>query len=337
MITDEGDIPLSVLNVGIAAAMPGVVAQATVLLADLAAMAPAPLLQTAFAASPPLLPDLDSLVAAGDNLLAYASTLNPANWGPAAASVNVSVAADLGFAEAQLAIVGQALGAVEAGVATGGIATWCYAGPAPSYFDGLLDRAASEYYLREQVVDAFVVATDSDAAWATFAAGFNDAGLRDSPGPRIVYSGGASAGNLLTSLGRAYDVVRNLYLDLGARTTKLEADLQLTLGLDLPDPLDLMVPVDVDLGAITATVDFDSMFQAVGLQVDAVLDLVAELDLQLSGQALACWHFRGPAGSMGAEVSRAVGERFGGDVRVAVMTFAEPAAAASFATVFAVI
>ncbi len=336
MITPAGDIPMAVLNVGITAVLPAIEANIGIMLSDLAALIPLPVLQAAFNLNPPTLPNPAALIAAGDNLVAYAQALNPATWVTAAANVNLDVVLELGLINAQIAVVAQAVAAIEAGVNTGGISTWCYSGPAPTPMRTLLDAGACQRYLRTQVIDAIIVATDADGVWDAFAAGFNDAGLRDSPGPRLTFSGGASAGNLLFALGRAFDVAYQFLLELGARKLQLEASLDLTLGLNLPAPPDIMLDVPFDLGSITANIDFDLMIGAVQLQIDAMLDLVADLEAQLSLGRLACWRFRGPAGNLGAEVAQAVGARFGGDVRAAVMTFAEPAAAASFATVFAV-
>jgi hypothetical protein len=98
-----------------------------------------------------------------------------------------------------------------------------------------------------------------------------------------------------------------LLLELTGLRAGIEANIDLSIGLNLPDP-SVLLDLDVDLmaaleGMVDAQLDIQADIDLIDLKIDLILDLVAELDAQLSVDGLHVWTYEGPAAELGTNLA----------------------------------
>lgn len=313
-----GTLPVSAINLGVAAAPPALQAEVAKLQADVSGLTAAITTQLEVQATFP--PNIAGYLTAFSLVLdpsVLTSAFSPANWLALNADANVELVAELAFIEAQIAIVAPVVEDLEAGLTAPGLAGWTYAGDARGFgaeLEGATVHGTGAVNGREQV-SAIVLGSASFSDWATFGTGFRTGPSSDEdlPDPtrerRLRYQGALSGGEWS---GTARDLLPRLRLILeGLQGSKaaIEEQIAITVGLNLPDPsiivdagleVDLvaalgdMVDVQADLGADIGTVTG---------QIDAILDIAADVQATLSGGGLTLWTFSGELRQLGAELA----------------------------------
>src|SRR5262245_38961845 len=122
-----GTLPLSAVNVGLAASLPGVSAEATKLAADITDLTPA--VQASIDVASNFPPNAAAYAAAIQAALApgeLAAVLTPANFTAIAVEANTAVFAKLGFIQGQIALVSGIRASLAGGLEAGSISGWSY-------------------------------------------------------------------------------------------------------------------------------------------------------------------------------------------------------------------
>ena len=143
-----------------------------------------------------------------------------------------------------------------------------------------------------------------------------------------------------------YARIELLLLELQALKASIQAQIELSLGLNLPDPTVIVeagLAIDLDLALeniINVQVDLTAQLELFQLRIDLILELIAELNAQLSAGGLTVWSYSGTAGQLGAEFATAIADGLpnaGGPNAPAyglAIACASPSAWASFGNIF---
>lgn len=312
-----GSLPVSAINVGLAASISGLTAKVSKLQADLTKLTPALAGQVEIAADFPPSPTMyaGSLTAAL-NQLELAAVLNPANMAGASADLSADLAADLAFVTAQLAIVESLQAAFTAGLEVGGVAGWSYSGPAAGFGSSL--KGATENGFGRTAADAqiqaVVIATESFAGWQAFSQSVNTNGTANAPADvqaaRLAFLGelsGAKWNAGVAALAASLDL---LVADFRGQKAGLEASARVAVGLDLPDVsavVDAGLSIVADVGIdglldnmLNVSADLTGAIGGVTAQIEAVLALSSSIAAQLSAGGLTFWTYSGTASGLGA-------------------------------------
>jgi hypothetical protein len=324
-ITQVGTLPVSSLNIGLVAGVAALESEIVKLTADITKFQGAVTAQLAITASFP--PDLVGHAAAFAGALSVASlgaALNPATWVTTAGDANVELVADLGIIDAQLAIVQPIAANFSAGVDTGELYGWTYAGSAAGFGAELRASTVGGFggIGPTENISALIIATSAFASWESFSEGFEtgtsaDANL-DGTRPsfdRLQSLGSLTGGRWNVGVAGLLNAVLAFFAELEGIKASLEAQINLTLGINLPDPtaiVDLGLAVDLDAALgnlVNVQADLTGVIAGLQARVDFLLGLIASIEAQLSASGLTLWSYTGPAGEIGAALE---GELAGG-------------------------
>jgi len=302
-----GALPVSAVNIGLQASIACLQAEITKLELDITGLTPA------IAASievgldfPPVALSYAAELAARLNLAEITAGLDPTTWVSGAIDGNVELALTLGLIDLKLQVVLAITAPLELGLAVPGISGWSYSGTAHG-FGALLSTATASGFGNTPApaqVRATIIATESPGTWLGFSQGFNTGSSADG----LHYLGQLGAAEWSTGLGTIMLRLRALLLELEGMKASLEAQLQISLGLNLPNPQILLdVGLGLDLGVmlenmVNVRADITVAIGNIQLRIDALLDLIIALNAQLSGGGLACWTYEGPASLLGEEL-----------------------------------
>lgn len=311
-----GSLPVSAINVGLAASISGLTAKVSKLQADLTKLTPALAGQVEIAADFPPSPTMYAgPLAASLNPLELAAVFNPANMATASADLSVDLAADLAFVTAQLVVVESLQAAFTAGLEAGGVAGWSYSGPGAGFGSEL--EGATEtgfgHTAADAQIQAVVIATESLASWQAFSQGVNTNGTASTPATmaaRLAFLGELSGRRWNSGVAALAADLDLLVADFRGQKSGIEASAQVAIGLNLPDAsavVDAGLSIVADVGIdgllenmLNVSADITGAIGGVTAQVAAVLELSASITAQLSAGGLTFWTYAGPASGLGA-------------------------------------
>jgi hypothetical protein len=305
-----GTLPVSALNIGLVAAIPGLTQQIIDLQVQIGG------LSASFAAQAEVglnIPDLPTLIPGiSAQLTSLPGLLLPTNWVTVGAAANLDLVVKLGLVELQLGLIGQLLLSFEAGLSAGSLSFWSYTGPAAGFGQGLAAQTAGGWGATgpDAQVGGLVIATESGPSWSIFGENFrigSSRGVTASPqARRLVYEGVFNGGQLNTGV-LAVKIPLDLYLlELQGLAVSLAFQIQVSLGLNLPSlsalagSLEVLLPSLVLDNLINVKVNLAAEITALTVQVQFLLDLVASLQISLSAGGLTFWGYSGAASSFGA-------------------------------------
>lgn len=318
-----GTLPVAAINVGLAAALPGLAAKGAKLTADVTQLGVALAGQVEVTADfPPNPASYVGTIGAALNPVDFAAAINPANIIGASIDLSTDAAAQLALVTAQLEVAEGVSSTLSLGLEASGVAGYSYSGPAPAFGSEL------ERYTKAGIgktpptaqVQAVVIATESFASWGTFSQSVDTggtAGAEATATPRLAFMGelpGRSWNPGVASVGTEIDL---LVADLRGQKSGIEASLQLMAGLNLPDPevvVDAGLNIFAELGIdgllenmVNVQADITGSIDGVTAQIDAVVELTGGIAAQLSAGGLAFWTYTGTAAGLGEALRAALG------------------------------
>lgn len=315
-----GILPVSAINIGLAASVTGITAQITKLTADISGLTVALAGQVQVAADPPSLAGLTLAVTAALDPVSIAASFNPATLVSASVDVSGSIAVDLGLVDAQLAVVVPLGDQLELGLSSGGIAGWSYAGNAAGFGAELARETATGYGRTagaDQVV-GIIFATESPSSWGAFSLGFNTGpSATAQPGSddaELAFMGELSGGQWNTGVLSLFAKLQLFIGELQGIKASLEASAQLALGLNLPDVqaqvdagLAIVGELGIDglLGNLSVHADIQGAIDGLNVEIQALLALSASLAVQLSAGGIVVWAYSGRADGLGSALALA--------------------------------
>src|SRR6185503_12353722 len=191
-----GTLPVSAINLGLAASIPGFTAKVTKLGVDIVDVGLAGVANVQVGLDLP--PDPVSLTAglgAQLNPADIAAELNPGSITIGGADAALDLGIKIGLLEGLIAIVGTLVGALAGGLNTGGFSGWSYSGRAAG-FGSQLERATANGFGKTAAnadIAAIIIATESIESWGSFSLGFNTGGSANeaasSSVERLIYMG----------------------------------------------------------------------------------------------------------------------------------------------------
>jgi hypothetical protein len=310
-LTRIGTLPVAGLNVGIAAGLPVLTAQIAKLNFDIGKLNFAIADRLVVTSSLPI--NLSALSGTfAIHTANLAANLNPGSITVSAAPINIELAGDLAFIEAQLGIAGPVKAEFEAGLNAGGLASWSYRGSARG-FGETLEQATRNGFGETAPganVKALIAATPNPATWSALSLGFNT-GRSGASAARndeavLEFLGSLSGGQLNTGVLTLQQYVDLFWLSLEAQRLNLLAQLEFSVGLELPS-VDLLLgfAADIDLGLaldnlLNVQLDLTADITALTAQIDVLASLIADFQVQLSADGLYAWSYDGPASGLGA-------------------------------------
>jgi hypothetical protein len=343
-----GSLPVSAVNVGLTASLPGLAAEVTRLEADITGLAPAVTANVELGLDFP--PNPISIQAALETVADLAELtveLNPTNILTVGADANLDLVAELGLVNIALSVAEDLAADLDAGLAVGSISGWSYSGGARNFGAALKVATADGYgtVAATTEVSATLIACESPSSWDAF----DDGIYVGSERADLHYLGELGAWQWSTGL---VDVMVPILLfvdELQALKVALEAQIQLTLGLNLPEPQIIMDAVLDVLGSVSletmlddmvnVVVDFDLTIEGIQARIDWLLELTSSIETQLSAGGLSVWQYSGPAANLGSEFAVAIAEGVpsgnGPSAAIDGLVLAfSPAAAGNFGNVF---
>jgi hypothetical protein len=316
-IAHVGTLPVSALNVGLGASIGGLTAEVTKLHADISGLFPALAAQLEVSVNfPPNPVSYLAAISASLNPIEVAAQLNPANFVVAGAAAGIDLALELGLIEAQLAVATTIEASLSAGLSAGGIAGWSYSGRSAT-FGTALESATSGGFGKTAAdvpIVGIVIATEDFGSWGSFSQGFRTGSTANAPADpnagRLSFLGELGGGEWNTGAAQVKRRLDLFIAELRGIRVGILASLQVTLGLDLPDPSLLVsagVGIVADLGIdglldnmINVDADITGTIGGIQAGIDANLSLAAYLNAQLSAGGLSLWTYSGPAGTFGS-------------------------------------
>lgn len=350
-----GSLPVSAVNFGLTMGLSGLAQKAAKLQADVTKLGLALTGQLELALDvPPPVPTIAAAITADANPLELAAAFIPANLAVATVDAQVDLLADLAIVSAQLAVVEGAAASLKAGLNVGGLAGFSYTGPAAPFGSELERYTVNGFGTTSPTapVQAIVIATESLASWQAFSKSVNTNGTANAPAgtsPRLAFLGelpGRSWNSGTASLAAEIDL---LLADLRGQKAGIEASAALCLGVGLPDVeavVDAGASVVAELGVgglidnlINANADITGAIGDVTAQIDAVLELSADIGAQLSAGGLSFWTYSGSASGLGRELRSALQLGLPGGSGAHALTYGlvivgNPAAMIAFGSVF---
>ena len=178
-ITRIGTLPVSSINLGLAAAPAALTAEATALGLDVDKLTAAGLLQIDINGALP--PDPTFLTALQGALDPTQLAAVFSQWPTLCVDINTDLNADWGLVSAQLAIVEEAAGKFEAGVNAGSLTGWTYAGRAQGFGTKLRAATAGGFggVDPDTQISALIIGCASFSSWGSFSVGFNTGSSAD--------------------------------------------------------------------------------------------------------------------------------------------------------------
>lgn len=309
-------LPVSALNIGLVAGIPVLQAQITELQLDIERLSAAIQAQAEVSLNIPSLPALSASLA---GYIAVLPTLfDPTKIVSASLDANFDITAQLGLLSIVLELVGEVNTSFQAGLSAPGLALWTYSGRAASFGEKLEQQTVTGYASTgpEEQIQALIVATENLDSWKSFGSGFNVGRSADAAASaassKLTFEGELSGGKLNTGVLELSAFVKLYLASLEALKLNLEASLNFTLGLNLPDfqvLLDAALNIDLDLALdslINIQVDLALQIELLQLRIDFFANIIAELNAALSAGGLALWVYGGPASGLGSALKSAV-------------------------------
>jgi hypothetical protein len=294
-----GTLPVSALNLGLTAAPVGLQAEVEFLASEILRV------QGLFAAQAQLALNVPAPTLAAELQVGVSAGALPT----ISLDMQAEIAIELGFIEAKLAVVGTLVAKLQAGVDAGGLIAWAYSGSTEGF--GIQLDGATRFGFGavdpDTEVQGLVIASESFSAWGNFGLGFNTGRPRQISGPvtsqqNLLLLGQLTGGQLNTGLLEVKVPIDLFLFQLRGLKAQAQASLEVSLGGALPSAgADLGLDLDAAFdAAINAGVDLDGMVRFLQLRVAGLLDIVANINAQLSGGGLSMWAWRGPAKEFGA-------------------------------------
>lgn len=341
-------VPVSGINLGLAAGVTALGAEVSFLGEDLSGIGVAAAAQVTFTTSLPPNPAILLQFAAAANIATLTNQLNPLNWITLGATANLDLTAQLGIINGLIAIVAPVAAAMEAGLSTGGLYAWSYAGTARRF--GTTLATATQYGIGGSgptgTVNAVIVAATEHSTWATFGAGCyvgtsDDEDLGTATTLSVLTSLGELNGfNLNTGVLSVYARIALLLEELQGLAAALQIQIDFTLGIGLPDPQAILdIEVSVSLADILVSADFAAQIDWVNTKINLIAALIAELQVQLTTTGLTVWTYSGTAQGLGSEfrseVLNGIGTGDAGDPTYGlVIAASSPVAWSAFGNIF---
>lgn len=311
-----GTLPVSALNVGLAASAPAITVKIGQLTAEIAALTPLLLLQAN--AKPPTAALLAPTLKVAFKPTTIAAGLGGASFtGP---SVALGIGGKIGAIEVSIGTVGKIVDQLSVGLDAGGIASWNYAGRAAGFGESLESATAMGFgrFGPKDDVAGVVIATENFGSWGSLSEGFNTGASSSVPVEsgvdRLVYMGSLDGKSLNTGVAGALADINVFLGQLEGEKSGLEGSLQAALGIELPDPqvlIDAGLQVAADLGVegilenLSIQADITGSIAALQAKIDALVDAQLELSAQLSAGGLSVWSYSGTAAGFGAALKGA--------------------------------
>lgn len=335
-----GVLPVSGVNFALTLAPPVLQAEITQLGIDLSKLGIALAGKLQMGLNVPSLTGLASTLALFPPALA--SMLDPTKFITLGAALNVDLALQLGVIDIAVTLALSACAQLDAGFAVGGIAAWSYSGPA----SGLASLARSDITGAWQ--KGLMVATESISSWGQFSVSVNTGpsktAVTGGP-PRLDYLGKLNGGEVMVGLLDIKALLDLIKLKLQGMKVALELQLQLTVGVNLPDPSELIAIAEDLISQVThlldnlvnVNADITLEIGLIQVRLDYILSLVAGITAQLSAGGLAFWTYSGN-GSLGADVAEAIANGVPGgsgpsnDIRAVILAHETPSVWAPFGT-----
>ncbi len=312
-----GSLPVSAINVGLAASLGGITAKVGKLQAEIAKLTPALAGQIEGKLDfPPSPAAYAGPIGIALNPVELAAIVSPINIVGASADLSTELAADLAFVTAKLKIVEGLQTSLKLGLEVGGVAGWSYSGPAPG-FGFELERTTPTGFGSTPAaaqIQAVVIATESLAAWRAFSQSVETGGTANAPAgaqvARLAFLGelpGRRWNGGVATLAADLDL---LVAEFRGQKSGIEASAKLAAGLTLPDVsaiVDAGLSIVADIGIdglmdnmLNVSADISGAIGAVTGKVDALLALSANISAQLSAGGLTFWSYSGTAAGLGA-------------------------------------
>jgi hypothetical protein len=347
-----GVLPVSGINIGIQAGFPAIQAKVVKLNADISNLQASLLAQAAVSANIPSLPGLAAGIQA--QIANLPTLLDPTQIIQFSAGAQADIAAQLGLVELQIALVGSIAADFQAGLDTGGLSAWTYAGQSAAFGEQLEVQTRNGYsgVGADDHINAVIVATESFSSWGNFSATFNTGTtsvreLESTTGADLDFLGTLTGGQLNTGVLDLFQPINLYLLELEGLKANLEFALSAALGINLPSLPQMVAALDLDVSLmldnlINVSVDLDAQISGLLLEIELLIKLTADLGVSIAAGGLALWFYNGPASGLGSEFKTAVeGGIPGGsgpDVPAygVVVATKLPAAWASFGLIFAV-
>lgn len=309
---------MAVLNIGLSASITGIQSQVDALLTDIASFQESIALQATF------IPPNPAAVAVGfttaTDPVSLALALNPSNFATGAASFNADLVTELGLIEAQLAVIGELVANFDAGLSSGDLAGWSYAGRAAGFGESLAAQTRTGFgsVAADDNINALVIATELFASWESFSLGFNvgDSADEEIQGPsttaqNLTFLGTLGGGDWNTGLLAARLPIDIFLLELQAASASLQAQIQVSLGINLP-PIDVLLGISANfdvsglVAGLAIRADLLAQIQILQGRIDLLLQAITNFQLALSGGGLTLWVYGGPASEFGASFEQEV-------------------------------
>lgn len=312
-----GALPVSAINVGLAASVAGLTAKGAKLSADLTKLTPALAGQIELGLDfPPNPASYLGAIGAALNPVELAAVVNPINMVGASADLSVDLAVDFALVTAQLTVAEGVQASLNAGLDAGGIAGWSYSGGAAA-FGFELDRSTREGFGAtppDAQVQAVIIATESFASWQAFSKGAETgrsaSAEADPQQPLLAFLGELPARRLNVGVAQVGASIDLLVADLRGQKSGIEQSLKIAAGLTFPDVgaiVDAGLDVFAELGIdgllenmVNVSADITGGLGAISAQIEAVADLSADIGAQLSAGGLMFWTYSGSAAGLGA-------------------------------------
>ena len=319
VIAHVGSLPVSGVNLGIAAAVPGLSVEVAKLNALIAKLTGGITLQAEIQSSFPPGPTF-MLALAGYVTDPVTLALAFATWPTLTVDANADLGVELGVVEAQILIVEALVATLEAGVDSGGLTGWTYAGRAMGFGTRLQAATANGFGTAEPdtQVSAILVACESFASWQAFSAQFN---VGDTANTELAAGttaedlrcqGTLTGGQWNTGTLTLFARLDALLLELRGLRFSILAQIDIALGLNLPNPtLLLEIAADIDLDVcldnlVNVSVDLTAEIGNIQLRIDAIAQLI--LDLHLTAGGLSVWSYTGTAAGLGTAFAAAIAD-----------------------------
>jgi hypothetical protein len=321
-IVRVGTLPVSAINLGLVAGLPGLATKSARLSADITQLGVALAGQVEMTVDFPPTP-ANYAVSIGASLnpieLAAAMTaFNPVG----SADVVVETAAKLALVTAQLAPAESLAATLTAGLQTGGCAGFSYSGPSGA-FGSELKRATAAGFGRvppDAEVQAIIIATESFTSWQAFSQSMNTGASARSEAsrdaPRLAFLGELPGASWNPGTASIAADINLLLADLRGEQSGLQAQLELCAGANLPDPqvvVDAGASVIADVGIdglldnmVNVRADFTGAIDDVAAKLSVNAQLIADISAQLSAGGLTFWTYTGSAAELGEALATAL-------------------------------
>jgi hypothetical protein len=312
-----GSLPVSAINVGLAASLPGLSAKGVKLQADLTKLTPALAGQIEIGLDfPPNPISFAGAVVAALDPIELAAVVNPLNMVGASADLSVDLAVDLALVTVQLEIAERVQASLNIGLDVGGIAAWSYSGHA-SGFGSELERYTREGFGKTPpgaAVQAVIIATESFGSWQAFSSGAETgtsaSAEADTNQALLAFLGEIPARRLNVGVADVAATIDLLVADLRGQKSGIEASIKMALGLTLPDvsaTVDAGLDVFAELGIdgllenmVNVSADLTGAIGDLTAQIDALVELTGDITAQLAAGGLMFWTYFGTAAGLGS-------------------------------------